>query len=156
MPRWVKVVGIVIGVAILLGIAVMMLGGGGVQHGPGLHSGGNGDADHGDDAPPIEGAPELALTASDLTFAPDRIELPAGMPVNVALTSTDILHDLVVDEIGFHLAADRDETVVGGLVFTEPGAYVAYCSVPGHREAGMEFAFVVTASDAGHTPPVQH
>jgi uncharacterized cupredoxin-like copper-binding protein len=110
-------------------------------------------AEHGDDATPIEGAPVLAVTASDLRFDPDRIELPAGMPVNVALTSTDILHDLVVDEIDFHLAADRDETVVGGLVFTEPGTYVGYCSVPGHREAGMEFEVVVTAPDAGHRPP---
>jgi nitrite reductase (NO-forming) len=142
MPRWVKVGGIAVGILILLGVLVMMIGG--VEHGPGLHGpGGGAGADHQEDAAPIEGAPQLAVTAADLRFDTDSISLPAGIPVNVALTSTDILHDLVVDEIGFHLAADRGETAVGGLVFTEPGTYVGYCSVPGHREAGMELEIVV-------------
>jgi len=83
----------------------------------------------------------------------------------VALTSADILHNLVVDEIDFHLAADRDDTVIGGLVFDEPSAYVGYCSVPGYRESGMEIESLVTPSDngtpggntpGGHTPPIEH
>jgi heme/copper-type cytochrome/quinol oxidase subunit 2 len=83
----------------------------------------------------------------------------------VALTSADILHDLVVDEIDFHLAADSDEIVIGGLVFDEPGAYVGYCSVSGHREPRMEIEILVTPSRndtpgpnprGGHTPPIEH
>jgi hypothetical protein len=58
-------------------------------------------SDHEGNTPPIDGAPERAITA--------------GEPVNAALTSADILHNQVVDEIDFHLAADRDETVIGGL-----------------------------------------
>jgi uncharacterized cupredoxin-like copper-binding protein len=142
MPRWVKVSGIIIGVLILLGVVITMVGG--VEHGPGLHGPvGDASADHADDATPIEGAPQLAVSAGELVFDPDRIELPAGFPVNVALTSTDIFHDLVVDEIDFHLGADRDETAVGGLMFEDPGTYIAYCSVPGHREAGMELEIIV-------------
>lgn len=121
------------------------------QHAPGAQ------ALTGDDegnTPPIDGAPELAITADNFAFSVDRIELNAGQPaVNVALTSADRLHDLVVDEIGFQLVADRGETVVGGLeglLFGESGAYVAYCSVPGHREAGMELEIVVTAPSGGH------
>ena len=142
MPRWVKVSGVVVGILILLGVVTMMVGG--VEHGPGLHApGGDAGVDRGEDAPPIEGAPGVAVGAGELRFDPGRLELPAGIPVNVALTSTDIFHDLVVDEIGFHLGADSDKTAVGGLVFDEPGSYVAYCSVPGHRDAGMELEFVV-------------
>jgi plastocyanin len=143
MPLWVKVSGVVVGALILLAIGLMVLGG---EHGPGRHGPGGG-GDHAGDTPVIEGAPELAVSAGDLAFDPDRIELPVGMPVNVALTSADILHDLVVDESDFHLAADRDETVIGGLVFDEPGSYVGYCSVEGHRDAGMELEIVVTPSD---------
>jgi len=106
--------------------------------------------DHEGNTPPIDGAPELAITA--------------GEPVNVALISADILHDLVVDEIEFHLAADRDETVIGGLVFDEPGAYVGSCSDPGHHESGMEIEILVTPSGngtpggntpSGDTPPAR-
>jgi uncharacterized cupredoxin-like copper-binding protein len=57
-----------------------------------------------------------------------------------------MLHDLTVDAIDFHVAADTGETVVGGMVFDEPGTYVGYCSVPGHREASMEFEIVLTAT----------
>ena len=137
IARWQKVVG-VIGLVVVLGLGIQLFAGGG--HGPGaLIPGGDQESN----TPPIDGAPEVAITADELAFGPNRIELTAGEPVNVALTSADIPHDLVVDEINFHLAADRDETVIGRLVF-KPGTYVGYCSVPGHREAGMELEIVVT------------
>jgi len=159
-PRWVNVFGIIALVPILLVVVNNTINtvtgdvGGPGGHGPGRHTP-SGDAGRQGNTPPIAGEPELAITADDLAFGPDRIELTAGEPVNVALTSADILHDLVVDEIGFHLAAGRGETVIGGLGFNEPGTYVGYCSVPSHRESGMELEIVVTPSgDAGgHTPP---
>lgn len=160
MARWQKVVGM-IGLVVVLVLGILMFAGGGLgSHGPGRHSSGAvipGD-DHKGNAPPIDGAPEVAITADELAFDPDRIELIAGEPVNVALTSADISHDLVVDEIDFHLAPDFDESVTGGLVFSEPGTYVGYCSVPGHREAGMELEIVVTPSAVAdeHTPPIRH
>lgn len=95
------------------------------------------------------------MAAEALAFHPDLGELTAGMPVNVALTSGDMLHDLVVDEVGFHLAAEHGQTA-GGLAFDTAGTYVGYCSVAGHRAAGMELQFVVAAPDDGHTPPIEH
>lgn len=146
LARWQKAVGVT-GLVVVLLVVVLMLTGGSL--------GGNtpGD-DHEDTAPPIDGAPELAITADELAFSPERVELTAGEPVNVALTSADIPHDLVVDEIDFHVAADCDETVSGGLVFEEPGTYTGYCSVPGHREAGMELEIVVTPSDDANATPM--
>jgi plastocyanin len=128
------------------------------DHTPGAHraeaddagdSHGHGDDGHGamhgdvEDSPPIDGADELAVTADALAFEPARIELAAGEPINVELTSRDTFHDLVVDEVDFHLGADASRSVTGGLVLDEPGTYVGYCSVPGHRSAGMELEFVV-------------
>jgi nitrite reductase (NO-forming) len=149
MPRWVKVAGIAVALLILLAMVVHLAGGGG----PARHASGDAGVDHRADSPPIDGAPELAVTADALEFEPAGIELPADLPVNVALTADDVFHDLVIDEIDFHLGADAGETAVGGMVFAEPGTYVGYCSVPGHRDAGMEFEVVVTPSDVGHQPP---
>lgn len=143
IARWQKVVG-VIGLVVVLLVVVLMFNGGG----PGGNTSGD---DQESNTPPIDGAPEVAIIADELAFGPDRIELTAGEPVNVALTPADIPHDLVVDEIDFHLAADRDEMVVGGLTFTEPGTYVGYCSVAGHRESGMELEIVVTPSDGAES-----
>jgi plastocyanin len=162
-PVWMNVVGIIVLVPLVLAVGqnwAMIAGaqgpgggfpgargpgGGGLGPGADMHGPGG---DHEGNTPPIAGAPELAITANALAFSPARIELGPGQPqVNIALTSADVLHDLVVDEIGFHLAADRGETVIGGLTvrsFGVPGTYIGYCSVPGHREAGMEIEIVVT------------
>ena len=81
----------------------------------------------------------LAYTETELTAAAgnDTIEFdtPAGLD-----------HDVVVeDEDGNEIG--RTETVSGGstsaTVELEPGTYTFYCSVAGHREAGMEGTLTV-------------
>lgn len=105
---------------------------------------GHTDAAHDEESsPPIEGATEQTVTAEALAFEPGSIEVRAGEPVNISLTSVDTLHDLIVDEVDFHLAADHGDTSAGGLLIDEPGSYVGYCSVPGHRDAGMELQISV-------------
>jgi heme/copper-type cytochrome/quinol oxidase subunit 2 len=156
VPRWVKVLGAVVVGLLLLALVLQVTGVAG-GHGPGRH----GRQPHGEvggevDTPPIDGAPVLAVTAQRLAFEPEAVALTVGAPVNVALTSDDMLHDLIVDEGGFHVAAGRGETATGGLVFDDPGTYVGYCTVAGHREAGMELQLVVVEQDEGHTPPVEH
>lgn len=121
--------------------AAILLGGCSATSTPDGH--GVGDHPAGPSSPPVAGATEVAVTAGALAFAPDRLEVRTGEAVNVALTSTDVLHDLTIDEVGFHVVADEGETAVGGVVFEQPGTYVAYCSVPGHREAGMELPITV-------------
>lgn len=48
-----------------------------------------------------------------------------------------MLHDFTIDEFDAHVAA-VGETRSGGLRAGAPGRYVFYCSVPGHRQAGMK------------------
>ena len=59
------------------------------------------------------------------------------------LSSDDLLHDFTIDDIDVHVAADGGETAEGGLRADEPGEYTFYCTVAGHREAGMEGTLVV-------------
>jgi plastocyanin len=163
-PRWLNALGIIALVPIVLFFTLPLLGGGPAgghapgQGGPGQSPSPSGatsaGVDHEANTPPIDGAPELPISADNFAFSPARIELTTGRPVvNVALSSADIPHDLTVDEIGFHLAAEPaepGETAIGGLAgwaFGEPGTYVGYCSVPGHREAGMELEIVVAPPD---------
>ncbi|MGH8930728.1 MAG: plastocyanin/azurin family copper-binding protein [Egibacteraceae bacterium] len=99
---------------------------------------------HGQAAPArVEGPPEVAIAASSFQFAPAELTLTAGEPVNIVMTSTDTLHDLTIDARSFHLAAEPGQTAAGGLVIDEPGTYTAYCTVPGHRQAGMEATVIV-------------
>ncbi|MCA1702942.1 MAG: hypothetical protein LC808_06600 [Actinobacteria bacterium] len=100
LPRWLKVSGIVVILLILLALAASFVFG--IQHGPRLHAP-TGDAaetamSHAEghqegDVAPIDGAPELAISAGDLRFDPARIELTAGEAVNFALSSEDTAHD---------------------------------------------------------------
>lgn len=91
----------------------------------------------------IEGAAEKVVTASAFRFEPAQLSVRAGQPINIALTSTDILHDFTVEGQDFHLAADAGQTTAGGLTIDRPGIYTVYCSVTGHREAGMELVLTV-------------
>jgi len=86
----------------------------------------------------------LELTApEDGTFAfdPDALDAAAG---EVAITFTNpasIEHDVHIEQDGEEVAAsdlvaDGDSTEVSAKL--EPGDYVYFCNVPGHREGGME------------------
>jgi plastocyanin len=110
---------------------------------------GMGDDGHGghddeeENSPVADGARQIEVTAADFAFDPDEVTAEAGEDLAIVLTSEDLLHDFVIDEIDAHVAADRGETAEGGVTADEAGTYTYYCSVPGHREAGMEGTLTV-------------
>lgn len=103
------------------------------------------DMGHGGEAntPMVDGAREIEVTGTSLAFDPEEITVAAGEDVTIVLTADDILHDFTVEDAEGHVAADAGETASGGLRIDEPGTYTFYCSVEGHREAGMEGTLVV-------------
>jgi plastocyanin len=92
---------------------------------------------------PFPGAPELAVTGDSLSFDPDELTVPAGK-FNVALTSSDQFHDFVIGDVDGIVEASSGETKTAGFEITKPGKYTFYCSVPGHRQGGMEGTLTVT------------
>lgn len=108
-------------------------------------SGDMGDMGHADQAntPMVDGAREIEVTATSFAFDPEEITVQAGEDVTIVLTADDILHDFTVEDAEGHVAADAGETASGGLRIDEPGSYTFYCSVEGHREAGMEGTLIV-------------
>jgi plastocyanin len=112
---------------------------------PGDHMG-EGPQGHRRSTPVAEGARRIEVRATSFSFDPDVIRVAAGEDVAIVLRSEDVLHDLTVDELDVHVAAGRGEVAEGGLRAGEPGEYVFYCTVPGHRAAGMEGTLVVGTS----------
>jgi uncharacterized cupredoxin-like copper-binding protein len=117
------------------------------------------------DGTPDDGAEPQAITVvstDDFVFDPDELTLTAGQPVVITLDNSGgaIEHDFASDEMPVsdvvedgtahegdttevHVAADGGGSATLEFTPTEAGDYVFYCSVEGHREAGMEGTITV-------------
>ncbi len=96
------------------------------------------------------GAVTIEVELGDLYIKPAKIEVPAGATVTFEVTNVGAMpHDFVIDGAGgtAMLGAGESETlVISGLQADAK----AWCTVAGHREAGMEADIVVTgAAPAG-------
>ena len=119
----------------------------------------------------LEAAPKEVLYLVEMTnfaFTPEVLEVGAGEVLEIAIQNVEaVLHDFTIDEIDadvhisylggtgqhvhtepqleadVHFALTEPSTGVVHLKIHEPGEYVIYCSVPGHREAGMEGTLIV-------------
>ena len=89
------------------------------------------------------GAPAIAITAKSFEFDPKEITVKSGDSATIALTAKDIPHDFTVKELGIHVPAQAGKTASKKVTFDKPGTYTFYCSVSGHREAGMVGKLVV-------------
>ena len=99
--------------------------------------------DHDEPTPVAAGARRIEVDATSFEFDPDEITVTAGEDVAIVLSSDYLLHDFTIDDIEVHVAADRGETAEGGFRADVPGEYTYYCTIAGHREAGMEGTLVV-------------
>ncbi len=91
----------------------------------------------------MAGARTVDVSAKSFAFTPKEIHVKAGEAVTISLHSEDILHDFTIDSPKVHVPATPDTPGKGGLMVDKPGRYAFYCSVAGHRAAGMEGTLVV-------------
>ena len=92
----------------------------------------------------IAGAPEVRVTAGEFTLSPAEIVLPAGGPVNLTLENRGALpHDLTIPALSVRVIAAGGQTQTVGLRDLPAGTYTAYCSIPGHADAGMRATVIV-------------
>lgn len=100
---------------------------------------------------------EIEVTARDVKFVPDEITISAGETVRLVLVNEDdgTEHDLEAEgmmvqrmeggghggghDAGDMLALHTMEGETSEIVFVAetPGTYAIYCTVSGHRDAGM-------------------
>ncbi len=100
---------------------------------------GCGDGDDGEALTSVDGptSPGLEVVATEMAFAPDAVAVEAGqVPVTLSNDGT-ILHDLRIEDQTFIVEAGPGESATDQLEL-EAGSYAFFCSLPGHREAGME------------------
>ena len=114
-------------------------------------------------------ATEIILDAAEFTYSPVSVKVPVGEPVMLTLRNTGAVeHDFVIDKINItnveasesapaqhhqmdqheydlHFFAKAGETATLQFTAMEPGTYEIFCSIDGHREAGMIGELVVTA-----------
>ena len=111
----------------------------------GMHAAGDLD-EHDQRAPtPIDGAPTLEVSATEMAFTPAAVSLEAGEPVNITVTNDgDVFHDFDLEVADVHLDLDPGEQTTAAVTIDQPGAYEAICTVPGHAAAGMVLTLEVT------------
>lgn len=86
----------------------------------------------------IEGASEYEVTATEFIFSPDELTVVVGEAVNLTLINAgDLPHDLVIPDLGVHLAVGPGRQTTTGIEVEEAGSFQFLCSYPGHSEAGM-------------------
>jgi uncharacterized cupredoxin-like copper-binding protein len=97
-----------------------------------------GGGDDGGETGGDEGATTCSVTGTEFAFDPDTLSVPADEEVTVELVNGGTIeHDFTIDEASVKIAAPATETASGSFTVAA-GTYAFYCSVPGHREAGME------------------
>ncbi len=95
---------------------------------------------------PIPDATEVRVQAANFGFTPNEVHLPKNADVNLTFTNpahTGVVHDFTVPSLGIHIVANPGETKTVGLRGLAAGRYDAYCSVPGHADAGMRATVIV-------------
>lgn len=116
---------------------------------------------------------QLEVTASDFRFTPSELRVSANQRYELRLRNdSQLLHDWTIDGIPatnidsnssgahdmgsmssmpmmgsgsaeLHVAAAGKKSASLSFVPTRPGEYTYYCTVPGHRAAGMEGRLIV-------------
>ncbi|MGH9233487.1 MAG: hypothetical protein ACRD0R_09150 [Acidimicrobiales bacterium] len=102
---------------------------------------GEGDGSAGRATGPVE---TVAVELGDLFVEPDHVEIPAGSHLQVEVTNGgDLQHDLNLQgETGTdRLDSGETQTADFGVIDADTQAW---CTVPGHKEAGMLLDIVVT------------
>jgi plastocyanin len=92
---------------------------------------------------PAPGARTVEVAASNFSFDPDELEIEATEDIALALHSDEGIHDFTVDGLGIVADVSDGGDDVAALRIDEPGRYTFFCTLPGHRDGGMEGTLVV-------------
>jgi len=99
-------------------------------------------------AGPVKTVP---IELGDLFVKPDRVEVPAGTHLMVEVTNNgDLVHTLNLEgDTGTdRLQPGQSQTADFGVIDADTQAW---CTIPGHKEAGMVLTIAVTPGGPGPT-----
>jgi plastocyanin len=107
--------------------------------------GGGGDDGGGGYVAPMGASTEtISVHAGNFYFKPDQPTAKPGI-ATIELTSDGGAHDFVFDDAysGFQLEVAGNGSTDSQKIDLKAGKYTFYCSLPGHRAAGMEGTLTV-------------
>lgn len=94
--------------------------------------------------PPTPEPVTVEFRATELSFAPKTVDVPVGRPIRLVLVNDgQIEHNLTIDVLKVEIVTVAGASAEATVDPIAPGTYEVYCSVPGHREAGMTASLVV-------------
>jgi len=92
-----------------------------------------------------EEALEITVEGKNFVYTPSVLTAKKGQTVRVTFKNVGGFHDFVIDELDVSTAKiSTGEEAVVEFTVDEVGDFAFYCSVPGHRDAGMEGILTVT------------
>lgn len=107
-----------------------------------------GDASGGTSGGGDAGPQVIDVTLTEFAVEPASIEVPAGTEVIVNVTNAGAMaHDLKVDGTTGTEMLEPGASVEGVSLGTVDASTQAWCTVPGHKDAGMVMDIVVTGGD---------
>ena len=116
------------------------------------------------DGPVDADAPVMHVFANEFGYETATSEVEAGQPFSIQIHNDGVLeHDITFagleDEFGVHVQPGEDD--IATFSIHEAGEYVYYCTIPGHRDAGMTGTLsvssaLVAADEDGHDDEADH
>lgn len=86
----------------------------------------------------------IELEAGAFYYKPETITVKKGETVKIVMTSKDMMHDFVIDELGVKLPVTQSgETNTVEFTATQAGTFEYYCSVGQHRAQGQVGTLIV-------------
>lgn len=92
---------------------------------------------------PQADARSVALIAKNFEYSQSQIKIKMGEEIALKLKSDDNAHDFAVDGLGGIATVSGGSTVTRRLRIDKVGRYTFFCTLPGHRDGGMEGILVV-------------
>ena len=99
------------------------------------------------DGPVDPDAPIMHVSAREFGYETATTEVTAGQPFSIQISNDGVLeHDITFAglEGQFGLHVQPGENDIATFSIDEAGEYVYYCTIPGHREAGMTGTLMVS------------
>jgi uncharacterized cupredoxin-like copper-binding protein len=85
---------------------------------------------------------DTSVEMDEMFFDPDSISAGAGESVTLSFENVgSVLHDFTIDDFNgerVHVEVQPGSSQSITLTMPDSGSWDFYCSVPGHRQAGME------------------
>lgn len=86
----------------------------------------------------------IQVEAGSFYYAPNEIRVKRGEPVRIEMTSVDMMHNFVIDELNIEIPITQaGETSKVEFTPIEVGEYEFYCGVGNHRAQGQVGTLIV-------------